>query len=77
MGKKQNNKPGFDKGSEIPIGLGFAFAQNFNALTAFASLDDSGKHEVIAKASGAKSREEMRELAESLILKGEKTDNQR
>lgn len=45
---------------EVPLGLGMALAENADAMTAFAAMDERGRSAVIEGARSVRSKEEMR-----------------
>ena len=51
----------------IPLGFAMALAQNEEALTRFALLSKAEKESLTEKARHADSREEMRQIADSII----------
>ncbi len=53
-------------GPEIPLGLGIALAQNLNAMNYFASLDDTGKQQVIDGTHSVRSKSEMKQYVSNL-----------
>ncbi|SHO52723.1 hypothetical protein [Anaerocolumna xylanovorans] len=56
----------YTDGPEIPLGLGMALAQNLNAMNYFASLDDSGKQQVINGTHSVSSKSEMKQYVSNL-----------
>lgn len=46
---------------DMPLGLGMALAQNYNAMNAFAAMSDSKKRELISGARQIRSKQEMRD----------------
>ena len=54
-----------DKG-EVPLGLGMALVQNLEAMERFTALSHDNQQAFIASASAVRSKEEMRQLVESL-----------
>ena len=56
-------------GSEIPLGLGMALAENLPALQYFASLSPQ-QQEVVNRTHSVNSKEEMQQLVAGLIAKG-------
>lgn len=66
MSKKRKKSPRSDI-SEMPLGLGMALGANVNAQTAFSSLNQDQQQDVINKAKGVSSKQEMKLLADSLI----------
>ena len=57
-------------GSEIPLGLGMALAENLPALQYFASLSPQQQQEVVNRTHSVNSKEEMQQLEAGLIAKG-------
>lgn len=57
-------------GSEIPLGLGMALAENLPALQYFASLSPQQQQEVVNRTHSVNSKEEMQQLVAGLIAKG-------
>lgn len=51
---------------EMPLGLGFALAQNPEAMKNFAALPESQQSEIIQKARAASSKREMQSLVNGL-----------
>lgn len=51
---------------EMPIGLGFALAENEGAMAKFAGMSDNEKRQVIEAARGVQSKQEMRSLTEQI-----------
>ncbi|NMP37822.1 MAG: hypothetical protein GX051_06815 [Clostridiales bacterium] len=58
-------------GSDIPLGLGMAFAQNTDAMEYFSSLSKTRQQQIIDKAHSIGSSQEMQALVKNL---GEKND---
>lgn len=52
--------------SELPIGLGMQLAQNLDAMTYFANLDDQGKQEVVDQTKNVSSKQEMEQFVSAL-----------
>jgi hypothetical protein len=52
--------------SEMPIGLGMAFAENADAMHRYANMSDAERQAVIDRAHNIKSREEMHAYVRSL-----------
>ena len=52
--------------SNIPLGLGFGLAMNQQAMQAFSGMTDLEKKQVIEAARGVQSKEEMKNLMESI-----------
>lgn len=55
---------------EIPIGFGFALAQNPEAMKRFAGLPESRQAEILQKARQAASEAQMQSLVNSLTAQG-------
>ena len=56
-------------GSEIPLGLGMALAENLPALQYFASLSPQQQQEVVNRTHSVNSKEEMQQLVAGRIAK--------
>ena len=52
--------------NEMPLGFGMALAQNEKALSAFGSMPEARQHELAAKATQARSKQEMQNLVNSI-----------
>lgn len=52
--------------NDIPLGFGFALAQNPDAMKQFSSLTDEERSQILAKAHAVSSRREMQSLVNSL-----------
>ena len=52
--------------SQIPLGLGMAFAQNMPAMEYFAGLSAQQKQQIIHRAQNVHSKQEMRNLVQSM-----------
>lgn len=52
----------YANGSEIPIGLGMALAQNLEAMNYFSSLNKEQKQNVIEQTHTIRSKEEMQQF---------------
>lgn len=52
--------------NELPLGFGFALAQNPEAMHYFASLPQAGQNEILRCAHGISSKGEMQALVNSL-----------
>ena len=50
----------------LPTGLMVALAQNMHAMKEYAALDEQGRARLIARATAAKSQEEMQHLVRHL-----------
>lgn len=55
---------------ELPMGFGMALAKNTKALTAFASLSEERRREVIEGTHAIQSKREMQEYVDHLSLQG-------
>ena len=53
--------------SEMPIGLGMAFAENVDAMRRFSAMSKPDQQAVVAKAHDIKSRDEMHAYVRSLL----------
>lgn len=51
---------------ELPIGFGFALAQNPDAMQTFARLPKAGQNEIVQRARTVSSRDEMQALVNEL-----------
>lgn len=51
---------------EVPLGLGYALAENSNALKAFAELSSERRKQIIENSRGVTSKAEMRKFVESI-----------
>jgi len=51
---------------EMPIGLGFALAENEHAMAKFAGMSDDEKRQVIEAARNVQSKQEMKSLTEQI-----------
>lgn len=52
---------------KIPLGFGFALAQNPEAMTAFAKLPEGKREVLIQRAHMAASKEEMQSIVDGLV----------
>ncbi len=59
--------PGGINRSDMPIGLGMAFAENVDAMRHFSAMPDSEQKAVVDGARDVKSRDEMRAYVRSLV----------
>lgn len=50
----------------LPLGFGFALAQNPNAMKIFSNLSESEQSEILQKAHAVSSKSEMQSLVNSL-----------
>jgi hypothetical protein len=57
----------FANGSEIPMGLGMALAQNLPAMNRFASMSKAEQQAIIAHTHSIGSKEEMQAYVQSLL----------
>ena len=55
---------------ELPLGFGFALAQNPDAMRKFSDLPESGKSEILQKARMVSSKGEMQSLVNTLSAQG-------
>lgn len=55
---------------ELPLGFGMALAMNEPAMKSYAGMSESEKEKVILRCKDAKSKEEMREIVDSLVPDG-------
>lgn len=53
----------FDK---VPVGFGMALAMNESAMNAYATMTEQQKHSILEKAHNARSKEEMKQIVESI-----------
>jgi hypothetical protein len=51
----------------IPLGFGFALAMNEPAMGAYAALSEADKEKLLMRCRDAKSKEEMRDIVNSLV----------
>ncbi|MDF2610647.1 MAG: hypothetical protein K0R92_2121 [Lachnospiraceae bacterium] len=56
----------YANGSEIPIGLGMALAQNLEAMNYFSSLNNEQKQNVIEQTHSIGSKEEMQQFVSAI-----------
>lgn len=66
--KKQTNKSSV--ASELPLGLGMAFAQNPAAMARFTAMSETERQAVIDAAHGVQSKKEMNALVQKLTSGG-------
>ncbi|MBP3305814.1 MAG: hypothetical protein J6L24_07580 [Oscillospiraceae bacterium] len=52
--------------NELPIGFGFALAQDPDAMIKFSNLPDASRSEILRRARSASSEQEMRSLVNEL-----------
>ena len=52
--------------NDLPLGFGFALAQNPNAMQRFSNLPDSEQTQILRKAHMVSSKDEMQRLVNSL-----------
>lgn len=53
--------------NDLPLGFGFALSQNPDAMKHFANLTDRQQTEILQKAHGVSSKEEMQSLVDGLV----------
>lgn len=53
--------------TELPLGFGMALAMNEPAMRGYAGLSESDKEQIIMQCKDAKSKDEMREIVNSLV----------
>lgn len=58
------------KDDGIPMGLGFGLAMNEDAMTNFASMTEQEKKQVIEAARNVQSKQEMKNLIQSIADEG-------
>lgn len=54
--------------NDIPVGFGFALAQNPEAMDHFAALDESRRSEILRQAHAISSKTELQSLVDRLTL---------
>ena len=59
----------YAEGTQIPMGLGMALAQNLDAMNRFAALKEAEKQEIIQHTHQIQSKREMRAYVDSLFSK--------
>ena len=52
---------------DVPIGFGMALAVNYPAMEAYATMSEEQKRAIINKAKNARSKNEMRDIVNSII----------
>ena len=52
--------------TQMPLGFGFALAQDPDAMKAFSGLSEARQNEILRQARSVSSRQEMRSLVSSL-----------
>ena len=57
--------------NELPLGFGFALAQNPEAMRKFSSLPDAKRSEILEKARAVSSKGEMQSLVNGLSSPGQ------
>ena len=62
-----HNQKNLVNGSEIPLGLGMALAENLPAMNHFASLSPTAQQQVIEHTHAVRSKQEMRAYVDSLV----------
>lgn len=55
---------------DLPLGFGMALAMNVKAMETYSGLSESEKEQIIMKCRDAKSKEEMRQIVDSLVPDG-------
>ena len=50
----------------VPLGFGFALAQNDQAMAAYAAMSETQRQEVLARAHNVRSKQEMNQLVSGL-----------
>lgn len=56
--------------TELPLGFGMALAMNEPAMRGYAELTESEKERIILRCKDAKSKDEMRQIVDSLVPGG-------
>lgn len=56
--------------NDMPLGFGFALAQNPDAMKQFSTLSDSQRSELLEKAHSVSSKAEMQALVNNLTTQG-------
>ena len=56
--------------TELPLGFGMALAMNEAAMQGYARLTEDEKEKIILKCKDAASKEEMRQIVDSLVPDG-------
>ena len=56
--------------NELPLGFGFALAQNPDAMKSFANLSESEQSELLRKARAVSSKAELQALVSGLAAQG-------
>ena len=64
------NNPGNSFLRELPMGFGFALAQNEVAMQRYAQLTESEKEQIILKCKDARSKAEMQRIVNDLVPDG-------
>ena len=64
--KKNPSTPNYSAASELPLGLGMAFAQNPIAMARFTAMSETERAAVIEKAHSVQSKQEMNALVGQL-----------
>ena len=59
--------------NDLPLGFGFALAQNPDAMQAFSSLSEGKQAEILQKAHAVSSKREMQALVRGLAGQGQAT----
>ena len=52
--------------AKVPVGFGFALAQNETAMAVYAGMDSQAKQAVLEKARNARSEQEMAQIVSTL-----------
>lgn len=56
--------------NDLPLGFGFALAQNPEAMKTFSDLPESKRSEILQKARNVSSKDEMQSLVNTLSAQG-------
>lgn len=56
--------------TELPLGFGMALAMNEPAMMGYAGLTETEKEHIIMRCKDAKSKDEMRQIVDSLVPDG-------
>lgn len=60
-------KENFANGSDVPMGLGMALAQNIDAMNYFSALSEQDRQGIIDRTHAIESKEEMQAFVNSLV----------
>lgn len=60
--------------NDLPLGFGFALVQNPDAMQRFLNFPEAKQGEILQKAQGVSSREEMQSLVDGLSVSEDKRD---